>query len=120
MKLMQSLFAASLFATLAFGAGCSDTSNVVDDGKGVASVKVGPDKETLTKGTSLQFQATVQYADGTSKDVTSDSDTVWNTSDADLATVSRTGMVNAISEGVVAISANYLGEKGDEEFAVTP
>jgi hypothetical protein len=68
----------------------------------------------------FQFAATVKYADGTSKDVTDDPDTVWNTSDAALATV-EDGLVTTISESLdVNISASYLTEKGEEHFAITP
>ncbi len=120
MKNYQSLFAASLFIALSASFGCGSTSNVVDDGKAVTDVEISPDKDGLTTGTKLQFTAMVKYADGTSKNVTSDSGTVWNTSDADVATVSTTGLVTAVNEGLVVITADYKGEKADEHFAVTP
>jgi len=120
MKTYQSLLTASLLMALAVAAGCLDTSDVVDNGKGVTGVDINPDKDTLTKGTKLQLQAMVQYADGTSKDVTEHSDTVWSTSDPGIASVSADGMVTAVSEGAVDISADYKGEKGDEHFVVTP
>lgn len=120
MRPHQLLFIASLFTTLYAGAGCADTSDVTHNGMGVSSVELTPDKATLTKGSTLQFSAMVRYADGTSADVTDDPDTVWNTSDASIATVSRAGMVAAISEGLVDISANFKGEKANEHFAVTP
>jgi uncharacterized protein YjdB len=120
MKLYQSLFAVSLFAALFAGSGCGGTSDIVDDGKAVSEVQVTPETTTLTKGATLQFRAMVMYGDGTSKDVTESGDTVWNTSNPRIATVSDTGMVTAISEGVVDISADYKGEKATEQFAVTP
>jgi uncharacterized protein YjdB len=120
MKYYQSLVAAPLFAVLLASFGCGTTSDVVDNGKAVTDVEVSPDQDGLTKGTKLQFTAMVNYADGTSKNVTSDSGTVWNTSDADVATVSTTGLVTAVHEGLVVITADYKGEKADEHFAVTP
>jgi len=120
MKLYQSFFAVPLFAALIAGAGCSGTSNAVDDGKGISELQVNPGATTLTKGAMLQFHAMAMYSDGTSKDVTESSDTVWNTSDAKIATVSERGMVTGIAEGVVDISATYKGEKGNDHFAVTP
>lgn len=119
MKFSRSISFAAVLAALVAGAGCSDTSNLVDDGKAVASVEITPGIDTLTKGSTLQLSATVLYADGTSKDVTRDADTIWNTSDADIATVSE-GLVTAVSEGLVDISADYKGEKANEHFVVTP
>jgi trimeric autotransporter adhesin len=120
MKLFQSLAIASLLMALGAATGCMGTSDVSDDGVGVTGVSIGPDKTTLTTGTTFQFLATVKYADGTSKDVTHDSETVWNTSNPAIATVSDSGMVSAIAEGLVDISADYKGEKGDEHLAITP
>jgi uncharacterized protein YjdB len=64
--------------------------------------------------------ATVTYADGETKDVSSDSDTVWNTSDADIATVDEDGLVTAVDVGLVSITAEYKGEEASEDFAVMP
>lgn len=120
MKLHHSLFAASLLTMLSATMGCGSTSDVVDDGRAVTDVEISPDRDGLTKGTKLQLTAMVMYADGTSKDVTRDESTVWNTSDTDVATVSADGMVTAVDEGLVVVTANYKGEKADEHFAVTP
>jgi len=120
MKLHQLLFVASLATALSAGTGCTVTSDAASNGKGVSSVAVTPDQQTLAKGTTLQFKATARYADGTSEDVTEDPGTVWNTSNASIATVSKTGMVAALAEGLVDISANFNGEKANEHFAVTP
>src|SRR5262245_24724001 len=120
MKIHQSFPIAALFISLTACAGCSDTSDLVDDGKAVASVEITPDEVTLPRGITVQFTATVMYADGTSNNVTEDSDTIWNTSDAALATVDD-GLVTTISEALdVSISALYLSEKAEEHFAITP
>ena len=120
MKFYQPLFAISLVAALFAGSGCGGTSDAVDDGKAISGVEVNPGATTLTKGAMLQFHAMVKYGDGTSKDVTESSDTVWNTSDPNIATVSEKGMVTGVAEGVVDISAAYKGQKGNDHFAVTP
>lgn len=120
MKFFQALFAASMFTVLSASVGCGSTSDVVDNGVAVTSVEVTPNQDGLTKGSMLQFTATVKYADGTRKDVTSDASTVWNTSNPDVATVTKDGLVTAVDEGLVVISADYKGEKGEEHFAVTP
>jgi len=120
MKFYSSLFGAVVLTALAGGIGCIGTGNSSDNRQGIASVEISPDKDTLTTGTKLQFRATARFADGNTKDVTSDPDTFWNTSDPALATVSKDGMVSAIKEGLIDISAEYKGEKGNEHFAVTP
>lgn len=110
-----------LFAALVAITGCGSTSDLVDDGKAVADISVTPDMTKLSKGTSLQLHAMLEYADGTSKDVTDSRDTVWNTSDPDIATVSEDGVVTGVGMGVVDVSALYKGElKDNEHFAVTP
>jgi uncharacterized protein YjdB len=120
MTLHHSPFAAALFAALAVCAGCGDSSNLVDDGKAVSEVQISPDIETLTEGSTVQFRALLAYADGTTRDVSTDSSTVWNTTNADVATVSPEGLVTAVSLGVVSITADYKGEQADEDFVVTP
>jgi len=121
MKINASILCASLFMALAAATGCSSTTtDVMDDGKAVSGVTVGPSTDTMSTGTSVQFTATLEYADGTSRSVTSDSGTTWNTSDSSLASVSSTGMVAALKVGVVTITAQFDGVKGDQQFAVTP
>jgi hypothetical protein len=120
MRLRHSPFTAALFAALAVCAGCGDSNDLVDDGKAVSEVQISPDIETLTEGSSMQFTALLAYADGTSRDVSADSSTVWNTTDAEVATVSADGLVTAVSVGVVSITADYRGVKADEDFIVTP
>lgn len=121
MKILRSLFVASFLAAMTVGAGCgSDQPDVVDDGKTISSVEVTPGIDTLAKGDSVKFTATVKYADGTSKDVTRDSETTWNTSSPEVATVDNEGNVTAVDEGAVDIRATYMGVEGEETFAVTP
>lgn len=105
---------------LAFiGAGCS-TSDTVIDGKAVTGMDVNSGKPSIKAGSSVQFAAIIQFADGTSKDVTADPATVWNSSDATIAEVSTIGIVDTKSAGFADISADYKGEKGNNRFAVTP
>jgi trimeric autotransporter adhesin len=121
MKINASVLCASLFLTLAAGAGCTgNTTNTVDEGKTIASVNVAPSTDTMRTGASVQFTATLEYADGGRRDVTTDRGTVWNTSDPSIATVSPTGMVTTIKVGIVEISAKFGTVKGDQRFAVTP
>lgn len=117
MNLRTALSIAALTFTLV-GAGC--TSDTIIDGKAVTGMDVNSGKPSLPSGSSVQFEAVIQFADGTSKDVTADPETVWNSSDAAIAAVSAAGLVDAKSAGFADISAEYQGEKGNNRFAVTP
>ena len=112
------LFASAL--SLALAAGCGSTSDLVDDGKAVSSIEISPNKDTMSVGATIQLTATLRYADGSSRDVSADASTVWNTNDASVATVSAGGRVTAVKAGVVDVSADYKGEKANDNFAVTP
>ena len=131
MKTRHSLFIASLLMALAGGVGCSGTTTTNTpggtgggeapvEGKALSSVEITPDKATLTKGSTLQFHVTARYADGTTEDVTRSPDTIWNTSEPTVATVSKNGLVTAVKPGLVDITAEFKGEKGQEHFIVTP
>jgi uncharacterized protein YjdB len=136
MKLNQSLFTASLILGLAAGLGCSGTTptgsagsggtgtttggSATSDGKVIAAIEITPNKDTLRKGDSQQFRAVVRYADGTTEDITSSKDALWNTSEPTVATVTRNGMVIAAKAGLVDITVEYKGEKGEEHFVVMP
>lgn len=130
MKTPQSLFTASLFLALAAGIGCSGSSTTAengtggatptDDGKAIAGIDVTPNKDTLSKGSTLQLFGTVRRADGTTADITKERDAVWNTSDPTVATVTKDGLVTAQKEGMVEITVEYKGVKGTEKFVVMP
>ena len=129
MKLNQSLFAASLILGLPAGLGCSGTTpsgststggSATEDGKVIAEIEITPNKDILSRGSSQQFRAVVRFADGTTEDITESKDAVWNTSEPTVATVTPRGMVSAAKAGVVEITVEYKGEKGEENFIVTP
>ena len=129
MKIHQSLFTASLILGLTAGLGCSGTTptggtstggSATEDGKVIAAIEITPNKDTLSKGSSQQFRAVVRYADGTTEDITNSKDVIWNTSEPTVATVTRNGMVIANKAGLVDITVEYKGEKGEEHFVVMP
>ena len=64
-----------------------------------------------TKGTSDQFRVTALFSDGSSQDVTADSD--WSSSAVTIATVGNSGIskgrVSAVANGSAIISASYGG-----------
>ncbi|HHJ20069.1 MAG TPA: hypothetical protein ENJ84_09660, partial [Gammaproteobacteria bacterium] len=57
------------------------------------------------RGESLQYSAIALLADGSNKDL---SDKVrWQTSDRSLATITQTGKLTALGNGVIAVSAAF-------------
>src|SRR5205814_1649596 len=67
---------------------------------------------TQTSATSRTYQlaATAQFADGTSRDVTSAAQ--WDSSNPSFATVSNTGLVTIAGAGEVELRATYQGVSG--------
>ena len=89
-----------------------------ENGKTIAELALtGPDRTTLEEGATTQLTATLRYADGTTRDVTSEAQ--WNTSDPSNATVSQTGLVTAIDEGPVDISVTYNGITQTDTILIT-
>ncbi len=94
----------SVFALLAFGAAaCEDDDNPLGDGDGdVAQVIIDFVDDTLTVGGSTQLTVTVIDADG---DTLSSQTVDFESSNAAVATVSNSGLVNALSAGSATITA---------------
>jgi hypothetical protein len=106
-------FVASLMIPAVMVAGCSDDEDNVDakNGKAISDLDIGGDL-TIDKGQTKQMTATVKYADGTSANVTSSSDLVWNIGNTDVATVSG-GVVTAVEIGTTNVKATYQGRESD-------
>lgn len=119
MKLLQSLCAASFLAISALTAGCGGDDTTAT-GKAISELEITSGIDTLAKGSTVKFQAMATYADGSSEDVTEDGDAVWNTDDAEVATVEDDGTVTAVDEGMVDITVTFMGKTAEETFLVTP
>lgn len=118
---MKSIFAKSLFSSiLVLGLGisgsallgCDDDDDNVDasSGKTISDLDIGGDL-TLNKGTTQQMRATLKYADGTSADVTTNSDLLWNIGNTSVATISKDGLVTGVDVGATQIKATYQGKE---------
>ena len=74
-------------------------------------ITVVPASLEQIKGTSEQFRVTALFNDGSSQDVTADSD--WSSSDTTVATAGNSGIdkgrVSAVANGSALISASYGG-----------
>jgi uncharacterized protein YjdB len=118
---VRSAFAV-MFASAMLGGlvACGDDDTGTDNtGKSVSEIEM-TSETSMEEGTQQQFTAVVRYSDGSSRDITADADTVWSSSDVDVATVSETGLVQAIDEGTVEIAVSWQGNEESEDFVVTP
>jgi hypothetical protein len=107
-------------AMLGGGVACGDDDSGTDNsGKSVSEIEM-TSETSMEEGSQQQFTAVVRYSDGSSRDITADPDTVWSSSDVDVATVSETGLVQAIDEGGVEIKVSWQGNEATEDFVVTP
>lgn len=99
------LCAASVF-------GCSDDDNNVDatSGKAISDLDIGGDV-SIDRTKTQQMTATIEYADGTSKDVTKSSELVWNIGNPTVATITAEGVVTGIGVGATNIKATYQGKE---------
>lgn len=91
-----------------------------ENGKTISRLTLtGDDRTTLKEGSTTQLKATLEYSDGTTRDITSAAGVTWNTSDPSNATVSQTGLVTGIDEGGVEISVSYNGITQKDSIAIT-
>lgn len=114
MKLLRSLIKLTTVAALALplaSMACSSSDSVdSSNGKAISDLDIGAGY-TLDKGATQQAQATVKYADGTTANVTTSSDLVWNIGNTGVATISKDGLVTGVSTGATTIKATYQGSE---------
>ena len=73
----------------------------------------------LPVGRNVQFRAFARFDDGSGQALTSDAPT-WQTVNANIATVSSTGVVQGIAPGITGITATYQGVTGTLNVVVVP
>jgi trimeric autotransporter adhesin len=96
--------------TACSGAGQSGNSNssgsggtVTPPAPSLTSLQVSPGSASVAPGSGQQFNATENFSDGSSHDVTNS--VQWSSSNSSVASVSASGMATAVSSGVVTITA---------------
>jgi len=72
----------------------------------------------MMTGTATQFHNIARYSDGTTRDVTSESN--WSSSAPPFATVDAAGIVTAIKPGDLQINASYQNTNGSMRISVMP
>jgi uncharacterized protein YjdB len=96
--------------------GITGTAQITVTDLPVASVNVRPQSDTLTIGQTRQLAATLKDANG---NVLTGLTVTWTSSNQSAATVSATGLVKAIAQGSVTITATASGKSGTALFTVT-
>jgi len=92
-----------LVATTLIGCGANSGSSNNSGQPTISSIQVTPQSISIGTGSGQQFTATAHMSDGTSKDITST--VLWDSSDANIATISSSGMATGFGPGTVSITA---------------
>lgn len=98
------IFGLSLMLLAGLGSCSDDDDPIVEEPVAVESVALDQTTVTLIEGETLQLKATVSPDDAEYDGIS------WSTSDATIATVSNTGLVTAVTEGTVTITAEAGGK----------
>src|SRR6266481_1513684 len=81
------------------------------------SIVVSAAKNSVAAGLTEQFTATGNFTDGTTKPLATAN---WSASDVTLATISATGLLTTLKQGVVTVSATSGAATGSASFTVGP
>jgi 6-phosphogluconolactonase (cycloisomerase 2 family) len=84
----------------------------------LVSIAISPSSASLALGTSTQLKATGTYSDGSSKDLTNA--TSWSSATVSVATVSSSGLVGSVAQGVTVITASLGTISGTASVTVGP
>ncbi len=119
-----SAFVLTLGAGLAlWGCGGSASSTPSSSGNGptLTSLSISPLNPSTDVEATLQFFATANFSDKSTRDVTASAD--WSSSDNAIATIQTSGQANpgmatSVSLGPVTVTATYNGVKGSSGLTV--
>ena len=106
------IFGLSLMLLAGLGSCSDDDDPIVEEPVAVESVALDQTTVTLIEGETLQLKATVSPDDAEYDGIS------WSTSDATIATVSNTGLVTAVTEGTVTITAEAGGKTASCAFTI--
>lgn len=93
----------------------STTSSSSNSSSTLTSVSV-TGANTVAAGLTLQLAASGTYSDGTSSDVSSQ--VTWKTSDATVASISAAGLLTAVKQGSVTVTATVGAVTGSASITV--
>jgi uncharacterized protein YjdB len=83
--------------------------------KTLTSITVAPATQTIAVGTTATFQATANFSDGTTADVTTEA--TWTSSSATVASVNA-GVAKGLAAGTATITATASGKSGTAQLTV--
>ncbi|MGG4451228.1 Ig-like domain-containing protein [Brevibacillus porteri] len=101
--------AGSTSITVSFGGASVAVPVVVSAEIPVQNIKVTPEDITLQEGTTQQLNVLLKLADGTEVDVADQS--LFTMADPSIASVSASGLLSGIKEGITSVTIDYLGTK---------
>jgi uncharacterized protein YjdB len=111
-------------AIVAGGCGSGSSGGAIQPPVGVklTSITIDPNDPSIADGTTLQLQATGNYSDGTTKDLTGT--VTWTSNDGSVAQVSSSfpteGLATAQSPGSTLLTATLGSVQGSMTLTVTP
>jgi hypothetical protein len=97
--------------------GVTGQATVVVTDAAATSLSIAPVTPTVPLGTGLQFTATLILSNGTQRNVTAQA--TWTSSNAMIATISRTGRATSVSAGTTTISAAFMGLTASTTLRIT-
>jgi uncharacterized protein YjdB len=109
--------AGSVTITAASGSVNSSTPSLTVSPK-LESLAVTPPSPAIPLGATQQLTATGTYSDGSTQNLTSS--VTWSSSNAKVATVSSSGLVQALTTGTVTFTASYQSVTGETGATVGP
>jgi uncharacterized protein YjdB len=82
------------------------------------SLVITPSSASIPKGTTQQFKAAVQYSDGSTQDVTSQ--TTWQSATTTVATINSSGLATGVTGGSTQITGTYSTFSASVQLTVSP
>ncbi|HBL01827.1 MAG TPA: hypothetical protein DDZ61_04275 [Aeromonas salmonicida] len=99
------------------GAVTSNSVSLSVTNASVNQIDLSATASTLAAGTKAQLTAVASYSDGSSQNITPL--VSWSSSDSDVATVSTSGEVTAVSPGTAVITGSFGGQTSTLTVTVT-
>jgi N-acetylneuraminic acid mutarotase len=105
-----------LWILVASGCGGGSSSPAPAPTPTLQSISVTPQNSSLAAGLTQQYSATAHYSDGSSNAAM----VTWSTSDSSLGTINSTGLLTAVKQGDVTISASSGAITGSTSLTIGP
>ncbi len=116
--LLSAVHPGTTTVTATSGSVSGSTTATVGAPAKLTAIAIAPTNPTVTEGLSLQFTATGTYSDGSSADLTAS--VHWLSVRARVATISATGLLQAVSSGTATVKAALSGVSATTTVTVNP